>query len=291
MKNLLLLILIMLGGQNLIAQYPGFPDPDEFLVDGKKRPKVLLVGSFHFAYYNLDAHKVAKEDQIDILSAQKQKEVEALVAYIAKFKPTKIAVESGSNTGYLMKKYAQWKEGTEAMGKSEKQQLGFRLMDQFGLDTIYGVDARSVANDLYYAEDSTVIRPYLDEIFEDYDYKNNDPVTKRYKKYRKADDDLTLTHPLLDYFKYMNSDKVLNRGFGAYLNGDFTNGDYDGADALTLNWYNRNLRILRNIQNITTDPDDRILVIFGAGHIEILKHLFECTPQYELIKFLDLEKQ
>jgi hypothetical protein len=272
----------------LLFSQGNFPDPDEILVGDNKLPKVLLVGSFHFAYYNLDAHKVADEDQVDILSEKRQKELEELVEYIAKFKPNKIAVETGRNTGYLMREYEDWKSGKEPLKKSETRQIGFRLLDRFGLDTIFGVDAGSVSRDLYYSKDSLVIRPYLDQIFEDYDYRSKDKISKRYKKFRELDDKLTLENTLLEYFKYMNSDKVLDRGFGAYLNGDFKNGDYEGADALVLYWYNRNLRILRNIQKITTSPDDRILVIFGAGHVEILKHLFQCTPQYELIKFNEL---
>jgi hypothetical protein len=288
MKNLWISILLFSFVNVLSAQYPGFPDPDEYLVGDQQLPKVLLVGSFHFAYYNLDAHKVAEEDQVDILSPQKQKEVEELVNYIAKFKPTKIAVENRGDTKYLMQKYREWKAG-EPLGKSETRQIGFRLMDQFGIDTLYAVDAMGIVYDLHFSKDSTIIRPYLDTIFHEYDYQNDDPISQRYKQYMMADDSLTLHHHLLDYFKYMNSEKVLDRGFGAYLNGDFTNGKYNGADALLLNWYSRNLRIYRNIQEITTGPEDRILVLFGAGHIEILKHLFKCSPQYEWIDFLSLE--
>lgn len=290
MKNLLLLFLFIFLGNVLLAQYPGFPDPDKYLIGDKELPKVLLVGSFHFAYYNLDAHKVAEEDQVDILSPQKQKEVEALVDYIARFKPTKIAVETKGSTSYLINKYEEWKSGKSPLGKSETRQIGFRLMDRFNLDTLYGVDSWGIVYDLHFSKDSNVIRPYLDTIFHEYDYQNDDPISQAYKKYMQADDSLTLNKHLLDYFKWMNSEKVLDRGFGAYLNGDFKNGEYNGADALLLNWYSRNLRIYRNIQEITSDPSDRILVIFGAGHMEILKHLFKCSPQYEWVDFLSLEK-
>jgi hypothetical protein len=55
-------------------------------------------------------------------------------------------------------------------------------------------------------------------------------------------------------------------------------------------WYSRNLRIFRNIQNIST-PEDRVMVLFGAGHMSILKNLFECSPEYDLLKFNGLEGQ
>ena len=86
----------------------------------------------------------------------------------------------------------------------------------------------------------------------------------------------------------MNDDHALDRDFGAYLNGGFMLDEYDGADILSIHWYNRNLRIFRNIKRITTSPDDRILVIFGAGHMGILKHLFDCDPTYKVVKLRSL---
>jgi hypothetical protein len=101
-------------------------------------------------------------------------------------------------------------------------------------------------------------------------------------------DDHHVSHTLLESFLYHNADKSLDRDFGAYLNGDFKLGSYRGADALAMHWYARNLRILRNIQELHLKPTDRLVVIFGAGHMGVLKHLLECTPEFELVKFGEL---
>jgi hypothetical protein len=263
-------------------------DPDSILVGKRKQPAVLLVGTFHFAYYNLDAHVTDKDQQVDILSPQKQKELNELLDYIAKFKPNKIAIESGANTNRLLKKYRDYKSGKRPLSKDEIEQIGFRMMDRFQLDTVYGVDDGTLLSDLYNGKDSLAFRPVMDTIYEGWDFSSEDSLSKAYDRYFKYDDQLTLRLSLLEYFKYMNSDKVLNRGFGSYLIGDFELGNVRGADALALHWYSRNLRIYRHIQQITTSPDDRILVIYGAGHIQILKHLFECSPQYKLVKFNEL---
>ena len=37
-----------------------------------------------------------------------------------------------------------------------------------------------------------------------------------------------------------------------------------GADVLSMHWYNRNLRILRRIQDVATSANDRIVVIYGG---------------------------
>ena len=95
------LISILGSGQDAAAV-------DETLRGDNKVPQVLLVGTFHFGYPGLDTHKTAEEHKVDINSPQRQKEVEALVDYIARFKPTKIMVETGANTGFLMERYRDW---------------------------------------------------------------------------------------------------------------------------------------------------------------------------------------
>jgi hypothetical protein len=263
-------------------------DPDSILVGDRNQPEIFLVGSFHFSYYNLDAHKTDKDKQVDILSVQKQIELNELVEYIAQFKPTKIAIESSENTTDLMRKYRNYQRDTSLLGRGEAEQIGFRLMKKFQLDTIYGVDANGIYQDMAFADDSAAFRKYLSGIFNGYDYKSDDPISKLYSKYYDFKDSLYKELSLLKIFKLNNSDKILDRGFGAYLNGDFKLGDTEGADALALYWYSRNLKIYRKIQQITTSPDDRVLVIFGAGHIQILKHLFQCSPEYNLIKFNEM---
>lgn len=84
----------------------------------------------------------------------------------------------------------------------------------------------------------------------------------------------------------LNDPEYIRRSLGNYLVGHFKyasfSNDYIGADFETGRWFNRNLRIFRNIQRIETEPSDRILVIFGAGHQNLLNYLFECSPEYHL---------
>ncbi|WP_395064581.1 DUF5694 domain-containing protein [Flavobacterium sp.] len=260
-------------------------DPDYFLIPNKETlPQLFLVGTFHFEYYNNDANKVDKEKQVDILSKKKQKELKELLDYIAKFKPTKICIEAPENWN-TMEKYTSYKSGKTKLGKDEIQQIVFRLMDKFKLDTVYNVDAKTIYEDLTESKDSTTFNPYFEKIFKDYTFKSN----LDYKKWIEYETEMNLKTPLLDYFKYFNSQKRFLRDYGFYLTGDFKNGKYDGADALAIYWYDRNLRIFRNIQRVTTSPNDRILVLFGAGHISILDQLFKCSTEYNYIKFNDLK--
>lgn len=250
----------------------------------------MLVGTFHFGYPNLDAYKVEEDKQVDILSDEKQKEVAELVDYIAKFRPTKIVVEGGLNTGYLLRRYEKWLSNEGQLRANEIDQLAFRLMKRFALDTLYGCDATGVIEKMMESPDSTVFTTFLEDIFAEYDWQSDEPIDARYTEWYDYQTQLSVSLSLLDYFKYLNSDKVIERMHGAYLIGDFRLPDNEGVDALTLLWYSRNLHIFRRIQQIEAGPDDRVLVLFGAGHTAILEQQFSATPEYKLLKFSDLDK-
>ncbi|MEM9525385.1 MAG: DUF5694 domain-containing protein [Bacteroidota bacterium] len=259
-------------------------DPDDILVQGDKLPKVLLVGSFHFNYPNLDSHKTAKEDQVDVKSEQKKAELRELLDYIARFKPNKIVVErrSGSTINDVYRKYLASDDFD--LSRSEIYQIGFRLGKQFGIDTLIIGDAFTFSNSLYWHKDSLTLRPMLDSIFEKGIESEETEISKRYSKLYDHEDKLEASARLLDVFHHMNDPHRIRRGHGHYLEFD---SDL-GPDALAIWWYSRNLRIYRKIQKATTSPEDRIMVLFGAGHLGILRQQFESSPKYELVDFADL---
>ena len=281
-----IVLLLALLTHASIAQH--LPDPDSILVGDRQLPNVLLVGTFHFEYYDLDAHVTDKEKRVNVMEPRRQQEMEELVGYIARFKPTAIAVEAGPNTDLLLKRFRHYKDSDSLVHVDEIAQIGFRLMDRFALDTLYGVDAPALVEDLWDHRDSANLRPLMDSLYADWDFVNDDATSQRYAALYNSFDDHHVKNSLLDAFHYQNSDKALDRDYGAYLSGDFKLGKYRGADALALHWYSRNLRIFRNIQELPLKPADRLLVLFGAGHVAILKQLFTCSPEYELVKFGDL---
>lgn len=290
MKKIIGLVFIFIQlnhyAQESATKYLG---AEHFLRKGEPVAQVLLVGSFHFAYYGLDAHVTKDENKVNVLSPERQKEMKELVEYIAQFKPTKIVVEGGRNSGYILRRYESYLKNPEKNKANEIDQIAFPLMKQLGLDTLYGVDADGLTGDLVKHKDSLVLVPILDSIFKDYDFRSEDKFDKRYTAYYEYVDQLLPQMTLLEYFQYLNRFDSYDNGYGAYLIGDFKNGSYEGADALALYWYSRNLRIFRNIQDISS-PEDRVLVIFGAGHMTILKNLMECSPEFELIKFNELKE-
>ncbi|AZA52469.1 DUF5694 domain-containing protein [Chryseobacterium sp. G0201] len=258
--------------------------PSEYFNNPKT--KVLIVGSFHFDYPNLDAHKTEKSDQVDVLSPKTAKEVTELVEYIKKFKPTKIAIEAWPkwNANQKLKEYS---EGKYRDKRDERYQLAIRIANELKINELFSIDASSISDDLekrYGKQDSA----YFNAISKDYDFQSNDAISNQYTVFFKSTEPKNFKS-ILESFKYMNSKEFHQYEYGAYLTGDFKLRDHDGADMLSLYWYNRNLRMFRNIQNIPHNAEDRILVIAGNGHASVLRQLFTSSPEYEYVEFSNLK--
>ena len=279
----LCIFLLLLTPQLATAQSPITFDPDSILVGNAEQAKILLVGTFHFDYPGLDDHKTRKKNQIDVLNPQRAREVAELNDYLARFRPTKIIVERDPGSS-VNENYRSYLQGTFELTRDEVHQLAFRLGERFGIDRLIPGDADNLARDLYYGPDSMVLQPLLDSLYADTRPGADTTLDAKYFALYAHDDELRKHRSLLEDFRYMNSPRRILRGHGHYL--EFTS-DTD-PDGLAIGWYSRNLRIYRNIQQATTSPADRILVLFGAGHLGILRQQIESSPRYELVDFSSL---
>lgn len=260
-----------------ISENPSVATYDSFY--NQERAKVLVVGTFHFDYPGLDEVKTAENDKIDVLTEPKKSEVTALVNYIKRFKPTKIAIEAFPEWN-TKEKFADYKKGLKSNERDERYQLGMRIAQELNIDALYPVDAGNMRSELW-ERDSIAFK----ELFGRIDWEVSDPYWEMAEKSFEQDDRLTKELPLIDYFKRMNTRAAHNFNYGLYLTGSFETGDGQGADHLATWWYDRNLRIFNNIQKITNDNNDRVLVIIGNGHASILRHLYEASPEFEYIEF------
>jgi hypothetical protein len=99
------------------------------------------------------------------------------------------------------------------------------------------------------------------------------------------------TKGIIAELRRLNDPISIQKSLGNYLIGSFkfeSNAyDFLGVHFETGRWFNRNLKIFRNIQRIETNPSDRILVIFGADHMNLLNVFFNSSPEYELVRTND----
>ena len=246
--------------------------------DQPPQAQVMTLGVFHFAYPNLDVVKVAEEDQISVLDEPFQSEIISIARAIEKFKPTIVCVESRpEGQQHMDSLYLLYKAGRLEPRKNEIYQLGFRVAANLNLEGVHCIDdmgrhydnipewfrdsARMAEFDHYYRNTpdsayriptpSGKVSSIIDELI-----RNNDPeyIADRLSVY------------LLNVFKYEEEP-----------------GDFLGVDFESGRWYNRNLRIFRNVQRIPQGPDDRILVIMGSEHLNLLNLFFDISKEYEFV--------
>jgi hypothetical protein len=258
---------------------------DEIMWSGERKPaQVLLLGTWHFGYPGLDAHKTRPEDRVDVLSPQRQQEMNEVIEVLKRYNPTRIYVESGRQA-FIDSLYDAYRAGKHQLRRNELDQLAMRLGKELGLSKLHAVDDGSFISD-YYKQ-----MPFIDslrKITGPVNESRDDYWNERYMKmYDYADS--TLKHQsILEHLLVYADPYVLKRNHGHYISSGFHTNNAAGPDYLGMWWYSRNLRIYNNILHTNPSSGDRILVVFGNGHMSILRHLFESSPEFLLVELKDV---
>lgn len=245
------------------------------------KTEIMTLGTFHFNFPNLDVVKIEKDDQIDVLKPQHQKEIREIVNRLALFNPTMIVIEvNPQHQSRIDSLYNSYLAGEHSLSRCESQQIGFRLGKMLGVEKLYCTDDWGI----HYDDVREVIFDQEHPEYENFsEYFTNNPDSAIL--YRP--DVIFKTESILADLINRNDPKNIKRSFGNYLAGPFkfstNDNEFLGVDFRTGQWLNRNLRIFRNIQKINTEPGDRILAIYGSCHLNTLNYFFDCSPEFELV--------
>jgi hypothetical protein len=246
-----------------------------------QKTKILLIGTIHFETPHTDEFELKADD---FFSAKRQSELEDLTNVLSQTKATKVMIERSvedqrSNDSlynlYLTDHYK--------LTVSEREQIGFRLAKKLKLnhinciDKFYGMshDSLMVAtakenNQLYLLKDlGTEANLMLN------DYGN---------KLKKS----TITEVL----KYLNKPEELKKNLSLYLKFIAKIGagkNFAGAEAVS-DWYLRNLAVYSNVINQVEPSDKYVILIFGQGHIPILKHFLENNNNFDVVELKNVLK-
>ncbi len=274
MLNLLVLMIALAAGSAVGARAP---EPSTGTsVSPAARAEVLVLGVFHMANPGRDIFNLKADD---VLSPKRQSEMAELVKVLSRFRPTKIAVEADVGDDRVSARYADYLAGKHELTRNEVEQIGFRLARELGHKTLYPVDAdgdfpfQRVVNFAKASGRSKELDAHMEE--------GGAAV--------KAQGEYLASHTLLETLLYMNDDERVARDVGRYFRKAHFGepGDWAGAD-LVSDWFRRNMRIYSNIVGIVGSPEDRVLVIFGAGHLGWLRHDFASDPDFTVRTLADI---
>jgi hypothetical protein len=243
------------------------------------RAKLLILGTFHFADAGLDDYKPAH--RLDVSSPETQREIAWLVERLAGFRPSKIAVEwPKERQADADRRYVEYRRGERNAEPNEVCQLGFRLAARMGHERVWlvDVDGRRYEPPI---DRQAIARTWGEEARLDSRWRSG------YERLAAWSDALKTRVPLREYLLLLNSEAALRATHGQYFTGGFqlVRGDeYPGPDHLAGWWYDRNLRIFANVQSLIDTPEERIVLIIGQGHVPILRHAAQASPEVELIE-------
>ncbi|MGD1215459.1 MAG: DUF5694 domain-containing protein [Terriglobales bacterium] len=238
--------------------------------------EVLLLGTYHMNNPGLDLHNTKADD---MLTPKRQAEIEGLTNVLARFRPTKIAVEwdAGDQAG-LDRVYGEYVAGQRQLTRDERQQVGMRLAKSVGLKKIYAIDTMwdfpygSLVNWAKANGRSTEL----------------EAIDRMEAEQSQADGEYLLGHTVLEMFRRLNSPVWIVDNAAIYARWGHFGDDNDPAGArLLTRWYERNTFILTSLLG-TLEPGDRVLVLYGAGHQTLLRRFIAEDPTLKLRTLDDL---
>jgi len=245
------------------------------------QPEVMVLGTFHFnEYKNDNSGNTFTGTPPDVLSTERQKELSEFRNLLETFKPTKICVEwKRDKQDALNEEYSSFTSSKETKERGETYQIAFKLASKMGHDKIYAVDAY---NDWFM--DSLV--NYAFTIGQgDFFMKAQKLMPQYIQSHYDEMEGMTIEEIFLD----MNSGKSLL--FNHQLHQSFCKTGQDevylGTD-LYANWMNRNMRIYTNITRIA-EPNDKILVLYGASHVHSIKQMIEDDFELNLVELSQIK--
>jgi Family of unknown function (DUF5694) len=238
--------------------------------------QIMILGSYHMDSPGLDLINLEVDD---VTKPKRQKELVTLTEQLAKFAPTKVAVEMVPRLDSpTIPAYEKFTPAELLKDKNEIVQIGFRLAHRMKHTAVYAIDEQSETVNYFpfdklsawakannqadalnalvaetgarvKAEAATYPRKTVSTILRE----TNDPS-------RIAKDQTFYT-------------TLLNFGEGK---------EWPGAD-VNAAWYLRNAKIHAKLMKIAK-PGDRIVVLYGSGHNYLLRDLVRSTAGFQLIE-------
>lgn len=240
------------------------------------KPKILLVGTYHFANPGLDLVQSKLDDH---LTPKRQAEIEIVRQSLARFKPTVIALEWPKiDAAELNSNYESYLNGTLKPVANERNQLGFELAKRLNLSSVAAIDyeqGMDFAGMMKFAGErglqaeigrfmgaTTELGPIIEKI------QNENTVGATLRMFNSPD---------FDRF---------NQAFYLRMLEFTADKDAKGAEVLA-DWHKRNLVMMSYISQLAKNPEDRILVILGSSHTAFMRDMWSKSLDFELVDPLE----
>lgn len=228
--------------------------------------QVMVLGTWHFADPGLDLNNMKSDD---VLKPRRQAELAAVADALAAFRPTKVMIErEAADAGLIDPGFGKFDAAMLASTRDERVQIGYRVARLARLDRVYAIDEQPADGEPdYFPFDKVSAFAKAHGQAGELDAFMAAPAAEM-----KAFEASQATRTMADLLIEGNVAKGFNGSMAGYYRllsiGDTVN--QPGAD-LNAMWYLRNAKIFAKLVTVT-EPGDRVLVIYGAGHNYWLRH-------------------
>ena len=239
--------------------------------------EVMVVGTYHFDNPGRDIHNPKVDD---VLKPARQKELEALAAALAEFKPTKIMVERLAKTSDLIDpRYAEFTPADLGKNRDERVQVAYRLAHRLGHRTVYAIDEQPEGDEPDYFPFGKVA-----------EWAKANQAEAKLNAMMAAGaamsaeiEKLQASNSIAGALAALNARASVERDQTLYY-GMLALGDAAQQPGAELNamWYMRNAKIFAKLMTVAK-PGDRVLVVYGNGHNYWLRHFAATTSGYRAV--------
>ncbi|WP_243300349.1 DUF5694 domain-containing protein [Bacillus litorisediminis] len=234
----------------------------------KQKPTILILGSFHMS----PTEDMFQTELDDLLSPKRQAEIQEVVECLKNFRPTKVAVEMVTEQEEkLNESYRLYVLGKRKLKVNEIEQIGFRVAAQSSHERLYpmdwmerGVGKREFGDVYEWAQQNEP--EIFSDVFEDV-----------------APSKIDCSKTILEMYQVFNTPEIYQKEHKIYVNMARirTEENYVGLDWLMW-WYQRNLIQFANLTRLAASSDERILLIIGASHVQILQEIILGSGYFNL---------
>lgn len=236
--------------------------------------EVMVLGTYHMNNPGLDLANMKADD---VLKPERQKELEALAAALAEFRPTKIVVERVVSEPHLVDpRYAEFSEAELGKNRDERVQIAYRLAKRIGLTTVHAIDEDPGEGEPDYFPFDKVVGWAKQNGAEPRLNAQLDKVKGEVARIERLQSEGSIAHVLADLNRAEQAEQDQSWYYSVLTFGDTEK--QPGAD-LNAMWYLRNAKIFAKLMTVAK-PGDRVLIVYGAGHSYWLRHFAKTAPGY-----------
>ena len=258
------------------------------------KPTIMILGTYHMDNPGADAVNFEADD---VLTAKRQRELQQLTELLARFYPTKIAVEADTSLdAEVNAEYQNYLNGVYQLGRSEGEQVSFPLAKEMQHLKIYCVDSFQRADE----EETVDVEAFAKTHNQGGLLEKADAMVQAMAQEPFTTlTEIQKTGSVIDMLRFLNKEETIRVLHEINTLPQFALAQIGAADQYVgldwlLGWYERNLKIFVNLTRITESADDRILLMIGAGHVFLVQQYLEYLGDYIIespLKYLDANER